>query len=984
MLLQMLFTTSLFLVSPAQLFLHPIAYILAPSDPLNLSIFDPSTCAFRFACSVAAFVSIRPCHVNLTALANQRRVFWAQKCCKFSQSFCDCQFLIFSSPSLSRTIGITSKNPDSTVLESLSGGVTTASDVDSAGDSFEANAYKDSPAIAGEDGDESHIEWSVSPPPRAPLPLESLSGEPCASDEDGEISHRRSVSPISSPKELVPVSDDRLYSNRLRMGTPEQHRPSSPRSYSPIDISDDDFPVLPSSETHAIESPKPFVRSKRILGKARRTGSILAVPNSSPPTARSVGIDAAPPQDLASIVINGRTYYASDDPLFKKIVSPPTLGLEDSADESISGSLDLCYPPEDVPDPASAPPRPLHGASEDYDDMDIDLPEDFRSVPALRTPSPDLPANPMDGWSPTKSAAASSGGKPHVQRVPFPKTPNSTRVFPSKSARSASPLKGSFGVSPSPQRSSTSSPSHSVSGISTANTSPSKNSTHGSVSLRSKGSESNRFHPFNRSTRTDSSSIVIPGSRPTKFPSRPSAVGKKYRDDIINQALSNVASPPPHSSGNNKRKSSLPRCKARNDCVGSVGEGGDDLHSKSPHEDDSHDSAPFIDNNLGDGGALKADWIDARFAASFKNVVNLPTATIRPVADEALTEDDDYLLYHDMVSGIPLAEERCIRRTMNFVRAANVFNGSRFDPTSTPLAIACPTINQKLHLVLAEDKFFNAVFLTVGCVVESYLLTPKSFLSRDKSLRYIRGLRVHGLMQEAQRLFACFGSLIGTTKFGCPVSEGIIDFRSNQRFDSDINKDDPDDLAPLELVSPGKKRDVSNIPKNLYYKDPLPFSRAVPIFDGRESFIASSAQLNHIGSRTYPLYKGSQEDVPPGYCAPPLSLSLGIQFVVLLALPPGTDAPAPAASFPLRPPPVPTYTTPPRTNATSSRPNSTSFWSGVPSLRSHSTSKNMATSSTSRTSAHRSQFDQEDGDMYDSSGELGSGYEYLEDIMPSK
>lgn len=131
------------------------------------------------------FLNPFPCpgHVNLTALANQRRVFWAQKCCKFSQSFCDCQFLIFSSPSLSRTIGITSKNPDSTVLESLSGGVTTASDVDSAGDSFEANAYKDSPAIAGEDGDESHIEWSVSPPPRAPLPLESL----CVASHDPSL-----------------------------------------------------------------------------------------------------------------------------------------------------------------------------------------------------------------------------------------------------------------------------------------------------------------------------------------------------------------------------------------------------------------------------------------------------------------------------------------------------------------------------------------------------------------------------------------------------------------------------------------------------------------------------------------------------------------------------------------------------------------------------------------------------------------------------
>lgn len=160
---------------------------------------------------------------------------------------------------------------------------------------------------------------------------------------------------------------------------------------------------------------------------------------------------------------------------------------------------------------------------------------------------------------------------------------------------------------------------------------------------------------------------------------------------------------------------------------------------------------------------------------------------------------------------------------MNFVRSANVFNGARFDPTP-PSAITCPTINNKIHLVLAEDRFFNALFLTVGRVTESYIYSPKSFLVKDKAVQYIRGLHVHGLMQESQRLFACFGCLIGSSKFGCPVSEGIIDFRSNQRFDSDAWKDDPNNLSPLEpgqssgfiikrpvhlllhsLVTPGKK-----------------------------------------------------------------------------------------------------------------------------------------------------------------------------------
>lgn len=363
---------------------------------------------------------------------------------------------------------------------------------------------------------------------------------------------------------------------------------------------------------------------------------------------------------------------------------------------------------------------------------------------------------------------------------------------------------------------------------------------------------------------------------------------------------------------------------------------------------------------------------------------------------------------------------------MNFVRSANVFNGARFDPTP-PCAITCPTINNKIHLILAEDRFFNAVFLTVGRVAESYIFCPKSFLVKDKAVRYIRGLRVHGLMQESQRLFACFGSLIGSSKFGCPVSEGIIDFRSNQRFDSDAWKDDPDNLSPLEpgqsspiiiispfhvlfysLVTPGKKRDISNVPKNIHCKNPLPFSRAgsfcsrfhyfvvlnfitVPIFDGRDSFVASPAQLNQIGSRTYPLYKNSEEDIPTGcivcvgytahtwqssgsYKAPPLSLSLGLQFVVVLALPPGYDGPAPPKSVSSRPFPKPIYNTPTRTKDFPGPPRRKPSHSKPP-------SDNVAGSSHIPRDGN---VDSDNDSPYLNGGGLKGGFEYHEDVMMLK
>ncbi|KAJ3886750.1 hypothetical protein GG344DRAFT_69392 [Lentinula edodes] len=871
-----------------------------------------------------------------------------------------------------------------------------ASDADSSGDCLEesnadANKYElDSVIVADDVGDGSSIEWSASPP-RVQADIERLPSLPriCASQAQDESANDMDVSsPESAFKDSALPVPKELYSNRVRQGTPEAKRPSSPKLYSPIELSDDEYPVLPPSQSQPKEHHKPFLlRSPKT--PSRRSHSTISQSDSL------ASVSPSPPKNLTSIVVNGRTYYASDDPNFRNLVLSPSSSQRGGApvDED---SFDLCYPPDSPKNAMSPIPAPSSSHSlsiEDYDNMDIDLPANFHSIPALRTPSPDLPSNPLEGWIPTPRPSSSLEFR---MRPVLPTTsPSKAKIFPSKLKRGMSPLKIPYGGSPSPPHSLLSSPSHSNSDTLTVNTSLSKSSATGSPSSRLKGKDHHRFHPFSNSKRTTPSPLVM-GTTPVKTLPKPSTAGKNYRDAIIHRALTDASLSPsiPPIGFDNSPSSSPPR-KSRKELIYDALSENDlmdsaDLASIEEQYCEPADVAPFIDNNLGKNGSLNAEWIDPRFAASFRSVVNLPAVTIRPVADESITDDDDYLLYCDMVSGISTSQERCIRQTVNFVWSANVFNGARFDPTP-PSAITCPTINNKIHLVLAEDRFFNALFLTVGRVTESYIYSPKSFLVKDKAVRYIRGLCVHGLMQESQRLFACFGCLIGSSKFGCPVSEGIIDFRSNQRFDSDAWKDDPDNLSPLEPVTPGKKRDISNVPKNIHCKNPLPFSRAVPIFDGRDSFVAAPAQLNQIDSRTYPLYKNSEEDLPTGcivcvgytahtwqssgsYKAPPLSLSLGLQFVLVLALPPGYDGPVLPKSISLRPFPKPIYNTPTRTKD----------FPGPP-RRNSSHSKPSSYDAAGPSSISRcSQVDSNDDSPYRHEGGLKEGFEYHEDLLTSK
>ncbi|KAJ3917152.1 hypothetical protein F5877DRAFT_68449 [Lentinula edodes] len=779
-----------------------------------------------------------------------------------------------------------------------------ASDADSNGEyDTSVNKYEvDSVIVADEAGDGSPIEWSPSP------------SRGHVVESQGQSTDEMDVpQPAISPKKLAISVPDDLYSNRVRQGTPEENRVSFPKLYSPIELSDDDYPVLPPPSPKESKEPlKPFLLHSRLPDTpSKHMRHTVPASNSNAP------MSPLPPSKLISIVVNGRTYYASDDPVFTDLVSFPSSSQRHGsvqhpgAANTVSSHLD----------PTSPRPFPISSNSVD---ADIGLQVDDDSFKLCYPPEePTIPTS-----APTLSSA----------------------LFPLNPSIKAGRLLLVLG--------------HPVSAM-------------GSPSLKSKGKDHVRFHPFKQSIPNHSiSSPPTAVTSPMKSASKSSAVGKRYRDDLIRHALSDRRLPP--STPSNNRAPSSPHHKSRNALIrDALGENDSSIYENSGsnlavQEHEPEDVAPFVDNNLGDSGVLNPGWIDRRFALSFRSIVNLPAVIIRPIADESITEDDDYLLYRDMVSGIPPSHEKCIRQVVNFIRCANVFNGARFDPTS-PSAIACPTINNKIHLVLAEDHFFNAVFLTVGRVNESYIFNPKSFLAKDKAIGYIRGLRVHGLMQESQRLFAYFGSLIGSTKFGCPVSEGIIDFRSNQRFDSDVWKDDPDNLSPLE-------------------PDPLPFCRAVAIFDGRGSFVASAAQLNQIASRTYPLYMDSNEELPPGsiVCvgytahtwqssgsskAPPLCLSLGLQFVVVLALPPGYDGPTLPNSNSSRPFPKPIYNTPTRTKDFPGPPRRKQSYSKA----SHSISGNVGHSRVPRRGTGNS----EDENPYLISGGLKDGYAYHEDLMSS-
>ncbi|KAJ4475389.1 hypothetical protein C8R41DRAFT_923604 [Lentinula lateritia] len=338
-----------------------------------------------------------------------------------------------------------------------------ASDTDSSSDRLEetnvdVNKHElDSVVVADDISDGSSIEWSASPPrvqvdiEQSPSPRVYAFQSQDESADDMEVTFPEKAFKDSA----LPVPEE-LYSNCVRQGTPEEKHPSSPKLYrsvvlfcyllypvtknfSPIELSDDEYPVLPPSLSKPKEPLKPFLlRSsemplKRSLSTVSHSDSLASM---SP----------SPPKNLTSIIVNGNLVSSPSSSLHggtpvRSVVadvvssqmdfpsSPPSPQVDDD-------SFDLCYPPKspkNATSPIPAPPSSHSLSIEDYDNMDIDLPANFCSIRALRTPSPDLPSNPLEGWIPTPR---SSSTLESCTGPVLPTTlPSKSKIFPPKSER---------------------------------------------------------------------------------------------------------------------------------------------------------------------------------------------------------------------------------------------------------------------------------------------------------------------------------------------------------------------------------------------------------------------------------------------------------------------------------------------------------------------------------------------------------------------
>ncbi|KAJ3884578.1 hypothetical protein GG344DRAFT_83827, partial [Lentinula edodes] len=300
-----------------------------------------------------------------------------------------------------------------------------ASDADCSDGVYDTNANDcemNSVIIGKQVRDQSPIEWSPSPPRGQALDFQGESADEMDVEPSpksvflallilNSLSFRRPFSseiwPLLYLTSCIPIVFVRELQSKVT------HPPQNP-----IELSDDDFPVLPPSPKKSKELLKPFLLHSHVsVTHSERLRPTIPESNSTSPTY------PPPPRNLTSIVVNGRTYYASDNPEFTNLVPSPSSSQHPSSPicphpfptssasadvgtglQMDDDSFDLCYPPEDpeVSTPVETSSRGL--SVDEYDDLDIDLPADFRSIRALRTPSPDLPSNPLDGWSPTPRA----------------------------------------------------------------------------------------------------------------------------------------------------------------------------------------------------------------------------------------------------------------------------------------------------------------------------------------------------------------------------------------------------------------------------------------------------------------------------------------------------------------------------------------------------------------------------------------------------
>ncbi|KAH7880298.1 uncharacterized protein C8R40DRAFT_1065377 [Lentinula edodes] len=652
-----------------------------------------------------------------------------------------------------------------------------------------------------------------------------------------------SASPIDWPatparpqnKIELPLIPDNAH--HIGCGVTDEHHPISTKEYSPIDISDKDYPPLPSPTKMPKTFKKPFIlRSAQKKRVAPADGSDSDHSETCSPSKRSAQKKRAAPLDgsdsnhsetrspskrprkfilppaaardllqpvddeaplptaeeyPASVVIHGRVYYAFGSLPLQPGAGAPLTRSALPRSFAVGGNGNLESLPGGPKAGNHSEPASDHESSDSFHSRELEYPANSssplhhrspidtgssvltRDPPVLSSPSPPLPSNPLDGWTPSRHSTSLAKDSSLSSRKG---SRSSSSVALKMHSHAAFPLQpDTTASSPSPPQSLLSSPAHLKAGLSPANTSPM-----GSSSL------------------CPSSSVQE--KKRLRAPKLPVALsGRPLHDQLISQALSHSPT-----------------------VVGSSAVSGPTINIGNL------EFVPATGTVLRRTGCLNVDWIDAHLRASYRSVTNLASILIWPSSDETPTDDEDYLLYDKMVSALSASLELSIRGVVNFTHFGNFFDPARFNPAAIPPAITHARSSNKKHLVLENDRFFNAVFLAVGRQEESYICKPKTFLLHNKPPRHIRGVRIHSLQQESQTMFAFFGSLFGCSSFGCTVSEEIVDFRSCQQFESEVSKNNRNDLSPLKPVSPTKRNPskISDRLKNHFFKDPLPFSNA--------------------------------------------------------------------------------------------------------------------------------------------------------------
>ncbi|KAJ3969561.1 hypothetical protein EV361DRAFT_1034979 [Lentinula raphanica] len=708
----------------------------------------------------------------------------------------------------------------------------------------------------------------------------------------------------------------------------QQHSQSSGKRH----IDDDSLPHLSAFRTPEKRRRNTLASSPRVLDQ-------------------SSGI---PP---SSVTLFGRTYVAVVSPDPSAVASSHKDGvLSSPLSVDTSSRSFLLEPQSSQPLPPSCVFPTSSVQEPDFNALDIDLPDNYRDIPGLRTPSPvgisssSVFATPSS--SPSKSStytltppsslvSSSPGSSARSTPIRAPKSrfsPYKTPTAAGDHRFSACPP-SAFGrakrrsaielalldadVDPSPSFS----PSLSLSvGAESCNTAPSSlskstlpfPSPSSANSLTYGATPHARMMPMTPLHGVQSSyNLHSPSVSPTRSAPSPQLGTPVYTESFGHNVRPAHLPATVHASSRPPALfpvsiSPLPSSIHNTPVAGSSTAPGNHMVPVNPTSNlPSVPSAnpPFLNAELGPDGCLNVEWIDPRLAPHFQSVENLPSVTLRPATDDPPSEADDFLPLDAVLEGLDPTTTSCVLSCLNFTSFGVFVNPCRIAPF--PMLMTEPAGEGKLRSVpvaSVSNYGTKTIYTMVGKVSSCSIYTPLSTPPREGRTRYIRSVKVIGLLQDAQYLAAHFGELFGCKVMICLASNGEFEFRTFFRSDRD-----PDTLAPtVDLPVSRKKLTPINSTGTLlwpfpHFKDTLPFPHIVPIFDGRgigqfPPFSSQPWELSRIGQRSYPLYNGGLTDLPAnstvsvGFTAHvwtpetpthgiKRSLSFSIQYLVLLALP---------------------------------------------------------------------------------------------------